>query len=396
MARANKHNKDEWVPKTDSEFEAISTAFAESGVTLSPDELKKAEYAGFHVGYIKNADGQIEYTKPLPTVKFGKSGNESVSYPAATPARITPTKRRSVDRDYSSIFVLGDAQIDFRRVLNHETGNDELLPIHDPRAMKLARYICRDLQPDTIVSLGDMVDLAALSRFKLDSDHFSRTIAPSFQAVHDFYAGLRSDNPDAQIVEVDSNHNTRLKDNVLKNMPAMHNIRQAGAAPTDYPVMTYPHLANLGHLGVEWVSGYGAAEFEYADDLAFKHGTLAVSKGSTAAKLSLENPDRHIVQGHAHRAESFHHTDRRGRQFGAYVVGALCRTTGEVPSYHSAVDDMGNVVKFQENWQQGAMHIRNYKNGNYQVDHILFNDGRAFYDGKEYVGDLEPETRLAR
>lgn len=299
----------------------------------------------------------------------------------AVAARITPSRKKSIERDYKSIFVFGDSQIDYRRL-----DDGELMAIHDERAMKLARYICRDLQPDNIVNLGDTVDLAALSRFKPDSDHFHRTIGPSLQRTHDFYAELRSDNPNAKITEVDSNHNVRLKNFVLKNMPQMYGVRRAGD-DSKYPVMTYPHLANLEHVGVDWVGGYGAAQFEYADDLAFMHGTMASAAGSTAQKLSKENPDRNVVQGHAHRAESFHRTDRHGRTLGAYVVGALCRTTGEVPSYHSGVDDMNMPVRYQENWQQGAMHIKDYGDGNYQFDHILFRNGKAFYDGKEYNGE---------
>ena len=301
----------------------------------------------------------------------------------AVAANITPSDRESVDRNYKSLFVFGDQQIDYRRL-----DDGELLPIHDERAMKLARYICRDLQPDHIVNLGDSVDFASLSRFKPDSDHFHRTLGPSLQRLHDFYAELRADHPNAEITEVDSNHNVRLKNFVLKNMPQMYGVRRAGSSD-EYPVMSYPYLVNLQHLDVNWVGGYGAAEFEYQDDLAFKHGTMASAAGSTAQKLSKENPDRNIVQGHAHRAESFHRTDRRGKILGAYVVGALCRTTGEVPSYHSGVDDHNMPVKYQENWQQGAMHIKDYGDGHYQFDHILFRDGKAFYEGREYTVENE-------
>ena len=296
----------------------------------------------------------------------------------AVSAKITPSRRKSTNQPYESIFVYGDQQIDYRRL-----DNNELLPVHDERAMKLARYICRDIQPKHIVNLGDTIDLAALSRFDPDSDHFHRTIGPAFQRVHDFYAELRSDNPNATITEVDSNHNVRLKNFVLKKMPQLYGLRRAGSSDT-YPVMTYPHLANLEHLDVNWIGGYGAAEFEYADDLAFMHGTIASASGSTAQKLSKENPDRNVVQGHAHRAESFHRTDRKGKILGAHVVAALCKTTGEVPSFHSGVDDLNLPVKYQENWQQGAMHIRAYPSGHYQFDHILFRDGKAFYDGREY------------
>lgn len=315
-------------------------------------------------------------------------------YAPAAPAKITPSRRKPAKRSYESIFVFGDSQIDYRRIYNHQTSQEELRPIHDERSMKLARYICRDLQPDHIINLGDSVDFASLSRFNPDSDHFHRTLGPSLQRVHDYYAELRSDNPNATITEVDSNHNVRLKNFVLKNMPQLHGVRRAGSSD-EYPVMSYPYLANLQHLDVNWVGGYGAAEFKYADDLAFHHGTIASSKSSTAAKLSKENPDRNIVQGHAHRAETFHRTDRRGKVLGAYVVGALCKTTGEVPSYHSSVDDHNQPVRYQENWQNSVMHIRAYPNGNYQFDHIMLHGDKAFYDGKEYSIDDDPDKLAA-
>lgn len=328
---------------------------------------------------MRGQDGQWDTT----TLHSYEHISDKEPFSPATPAKITPSRRKPVQRDYESIFVFGDAQIDYRRVLNHESGQEELRPIHDERAMSLARYICRDLQPDHIINLGDTVDLASLSRFSPDSDHFYRTLGPSLQRIHDYYAQLRADTPQATITEVDSNHHARLKNYTLKYMPQLYNVRRAGT-DEQYPVMSYPYLANLGHVGVNWISGYGAAEFQYAPDLAFIHGTMSTSQGSTAAKLSKANPDRNIVQGHAHRAESFHRTDRTGRVLGAYVVGALCRTTGEVPSYWNAVDDNGYPVHYQENWQNSVMHIRDYGDGHYQFDHIMFRDGKAFYEGKEY------------
>jgi hypothetical protein len=151
--------------------------------------------------------------------------------------------------------------------------------------------------------------------------------------------------------------------------------------------MSYPFLTNLQHLGVEWISGYGAAEFRYADDLVFLHGKLATSNGSTASKLSQQNPEVNIVQGHAHRMELHHRTTRAGKYLAAVVVGAACRITGEVPSYHSAVDDLNRPVNHTENWQQGVLVIRDYGEGHYQFDHIPIQHGRAFYNGKEYTAD---------
>lgn len=349
---------------------------------LTPELAKQFTDQGFHVGYIKNKEGEIEYTIPLPHARGRRAQLDD--FTPATPARITPSRRKPEKRDYKALYVFSDAQIDYRRI------DGELVPIHDERALTVGRMICKDVMPDEIINLGDTVDLAALSRFKLDSDHFHRTLAPSFQRIHDYYAELRADSPWAKIVEVDSNHNTRLKDFFMKQAPDLYGFRRPGDTD-EYPMFTYPYMANLGAVGVEWISGYGAAEYEYGLEydkptIIFKHGRSNVSNGSTASKESKENPYNHIVRGHSHRIETAYRTTRAGDYLASVVVGAACRITGEVPSYHSAVDDKGEPVKTQENWQQGVMVIKDY-DGDYQFDHITIRDGKTWYQGKEYDGN---------
>lgn len=347
---------------------------------MTPELAREFTEQGFHFGYIKNADGEIEYTLPLPNAK--KRGNALSDFEPAVAAKITPSRAKPAQRDHKRLFVFSDAQIDYRRL---EDGT--LDPIHDERAIKVAQMICKDIKPDEIINTGDTIDLASLSRFSPDSDHFQRTLGPSFQRVHDMYAQFRADSPWAKIVEVDSNHNTRLKNFMLKYAPNMYGMRRAGEE-NEYPVFTYPFLANLGKLGIEWVSGYGAAEYEYGLEydtppIIFKHGTTAVSNGSTAARESKDNPEVNVVRGHTHRTETFYRTTRAGNYLASVIVGALCRTTGEVPSYHSAVDDDGHVVPNQENWQQSVLVIEDY-NGSYQFNHIPIRDGKAQYMGTEY------------
>lgn len=364
--------------ETKDEYEVLAKEFNSHGINLTAEELSKATRAGFHIGYIRNSEGEIEYTKPLPHVEFNINKNKLKDWQPAVAAQIRPSKSKPANRDHVLILVFGDMQIDYRRI------DDELIPIHDERAMEAVINLAKDLKPNEFVNLGDTVDFAALSRFQKDSDHFYRTLGPSFQRIHDFYAQLRADHPESKITEVDSNHHKRLTDFVLKNMPDFYGVRQAGSDPNEYPVFTYPYLANLKHVGVDWVGGYGSAEYEYKDDLAFIHGTMAVSNGSTAAKLAKANPDRNIVQGHVHRAETQYHTDRRGKMLGAFAVGSLCRIDGVVPSYHSAVNEMGKPVVYNENWQNSCMVIRDYGDGDYQFDHVLIKDGRIIYNGKTY------------
>lgn len=340
----------------------------------------------YHVGYIKNSDGEIEYTKPLPSVR-PRSGRQSQQLSEfisqADPVKINPSKRKPVNRDHKVIVCFSDSQIDYRRI----DGVDH--PIHDERALSVVRLMCQALRPDTIVNLGDTVDLAALSRFDKDSDHFDHSMQPAFNRVHRMYAELRADNPQTRIVEVDSNHNTRLKKFMLKNASQLYGLRQAGSEE-EYPAMSYPFLANLRAVGVEWISGYGGAEFVYGEEygappIVFKHGMS--SGANVAGKEATQNPYTHIVRGHTHRPEQAHRTMRNGHYLTYMVVGVTCSITGDVPSVYNAVDDRNQVVRTQEKWQQGIAVITDYQDGTYQFDNIMINNGIAKYNGRVYNGN---------
>lgn len=367
--------KMEQQPADNNELNRLSEAFKEAGLDFTPEDLAKAR-AGFHIGFIKNSDGEIEYTKPLPHVDFGKKDRQ-IPFEPVEPAIIKMSRAKIPRRDYRGIFVFSDAQIGYRRI------DGELVPLHDETAISASLKLANDLRPDYVVDLGDTTDFAELSRYPVDSDHFLGTLQPSLQRTHNLYAEMTAATPGAERHAVDSNHVKRLGDFVLKNAFALFNVRGANER---YPALSYPGLLKLEQIGWEWHGGYGTAEYEHSPDLTFIHGLDSVSQGSTAAKLAKKNYGRNIVQGHAHRMESQYHTDRQGNMFGAFVVGALCRRDGIVPSYYSAIDHHNQPVKHYENWQNGVMYIRDYGNGKYQFDHIPIHDGIIFYSGRKYDG----------
>lgn len=309
----------------------------------------------------------------------------------ATPARITPSRRKPVQRDYKTIFVFSDLQAGYRRVLDHDTQQHEMIPLHDERAMRVARMIARAAMPDVIVNCGDSIDLSSLSRHPKDSNHFMSELGPAFQRVHDYYAELKADNPNARLVEVSSNHNQRMAKFVLERAPELYDVYRAGEE-RDYPVNTYPYLVNAKHLGLEWHGGYPAGEFVYGEEyqappLVFRHGIESTTNGTTASRIMKRYPDTHNVHGHDHSASEAYHTTRDGRVLGSFVVGALCRTDGIVPSYWSSIDDHNRPVYRHENWQQSVAVITDHQNGQYTFENILIQDGRAYWRGREYNGN---------
>jgi hypothetical protein len=294
-------------------------------------------------------------------------------------ARIERVRIRPPKRDHKVIMVFSDAQIGYRRI------NGELTPIHDEKAISAMVKFATHLRPNYVVDCGDTTDFAEISRFQADSTHFESTLQPSLQRTHELYAQVTVATPDAEGERhaVDSNHVKRLGDFMLKNAYPLATVKAPGEK---YPAMSYPSLIKLEEVGWEWHGGYGSAEYEYDDDLAFTHGTFAVSNGSTASKLSKANYGRNIVQGHKHSIESHYSTDRRGNQYGAFVVGALCRRDGFVPSFHSSIDHVGQPLTHYENWQNGVMVIKDYGEGHYQFDQVPIVNGRIWYDGREFEG----------
>ena len=361
------------------ELKRLSDAFKEAGLNFTPDDLAQADRAGFHMGYIRNAEGEIEYTKPLPHVDFGgKNKNKQLLFEPVQPAIIMPNKGKIPKRDHNIIFVFSDAQIGYRRI------EDELVAIHDESAINAALKLANDLKPNYLVDCGDTTDFAELSRYPVDSTHFQGTLQPSLQRTHDMFAEFTAATPGAERHTVGSNHVKRLGDFVLRNAFPLAGITPVGE---QYPALSYPGILKLDNIGWQFHDGYGSAEYEYKDDLAFIHGTFAVSNGSTANKLSKANYGRNIVQGHKHSIESHYHTDRKGRQFGAFVVGALCRTDGYVPSFHSSIDQFGKPLTHYENWQNGILIIEDYGDGKYVFNQIPIHNGKIYWRGRTYDGN---------
>ena len=362
----------------------ISELLERSGI--DPENVQKVNRVNVYQGYMKNKDGEFE-TTDLYSVQYTPVP-ETESYQPVEPAKITPTKKKRIARASSFILAYGDGQVDYRRIIDPVTEESKLVPIHNVEMHHILQQFNAKYRPETTVNLGDFADMAALSRFDPDSDHFHKTLGPSMRYIHDFYARLVADNPDAHHTEVDSNHAVRIKKQVLKNIPAMHDFVRPGDS---YPMMTYYNLANLGSLGIDFISGYGAAEYvhgeEYGTPIIFKHGTHSSSApGATVRKEAMENPTVNVIRGHGHHHEEVRRTTRRGEQLFYLMLGSSCLNTGEVPGYASAVDDHNKPVRVQVNHQNTFAMIEDFHNGQYNITPINVINGKAYYQGEEFSG----------
>lgn len=368
--------------------------FGEHGLPITEEDADYVkELTVWQMGST-DADGNPQVTTLRGARLAGRSDKEHYAdvYEPATPAEITPSRKKPPKRPHKLIMVFGDTQIGYRRIRDTRTDEEVLKPIHSERMLDLIQQFNAEYQPDYTVNLSDTIDLGELSRFDPDSDHFHRTLGPSFQRVHDFYAQLKSDNPKGKSIEVDSNHTARPIKRMLKQMPELYGFTLPNE---EYPLLSYYRLASLDDLGVLFISGYGAAEYVHGEEygkppVVFKHGTHAsATPGSTIRKEAQQNPETHVVRGHGHSYEAMARTGRDGWQYYYMQLGAACLNSGEVPSYHNSVDDFGQPKKNYENWQNQLMMIEDYEDGTYNFNVINVMDGVARYGGREFKSERE-------
>ena len=362
---------------------------------LNPDDIETVSRLNIWQTSKRGEDGEWD-TVDQYAMQIRPKDKTLEEYEPIKPASIRPTKRKSVPKTFKRILAYGDGQVDYRRIIDPQTGEEDLLPIHDVPAHNVIKQINAKYMPETTVNLGDFADMASLSRFDASSDHFHKTLGPSMRYIHDFYAQMKADNPNAEHVEVDSNHAIRIKKQVLKNMPAMHDFVRPGEAEP-YPMMTYYYLANLGKLGVKFVSGYGAAAYVYGREsgnpILFKHGTHSTSNpGATVAKEAKQNPNVNIVRGHGHRSEVIRTTTEAStgerKQLFYMQLGSTCLNNGMVEGYHSAVDDFNRPVDINIGHQTTIAIIEDY-GGVYNIREIEIIDGVAWFDGEMFNGNIK-------
>lgn len=254
----------------------------------------------------------------------------------AKPTIVRPSKRVKPTRDCETTVFLGDTQF----------------PFQDRRALELARIAVAELQPDTIVFLGDDLDCPSFSRFEQRKE-WNDTLQQGLDEFHEYIASLQAESG-AKVVVHEGNHNQRLERMIRAYNGDLVGLKRA-RAQHELGVLTIGFLMRFDEMGVEYVTGYPNAEYWHEDHLKSFHGKLSVSDGSTMARI-IGKSTVSCVQGHTHRAELVYRTARVGRQdhviFGMNP-GTLCDLS-QTPSGEYATDERGRITTQHPNWQQSV------------------------------------------
>jgi hypothetical protein len=253
-------------------------------------------------------------------------------------------------------------------------------------AMQIVNYANKEFGVDTIVNLGDTLDLPQQSRHHQEIA-FQNSTNLAIQRAYEYLAQQRATCPDAEIVFLEGNHDCRIYKYLSENAPAVANMRQAGTTPSDWPVNSLPHLLRMDELNIKYASGYPAGEYWLNDNLRCIHGDRVNSNGSTAMKYINSNHHVSVIYGHIHRIEMLYHTNHTSTgpaRNAAFSPGCLCRVDGSVPSVKGGITPNEKPVKYWENWQQGVGFAWYKDTGEFTLLSVPILDDWAVFMGQEF------------
>lgn len=361
----------------------IAELLTRNGIDI--DEVGQVKRISLYQSLTKNDEGEAEI-HDLVGIQLMPNWADGPEWPVcqqAAPTVVKPAKPRSEKRSGRVTVILPDPQIGYRRL---STG--ELVPTHDLSAIDVALQIVADVRPDTIINLGDTLDLPEWSSKFLVLPEFVLTTQPTIDYAHQFLAIQRATAPEAKIVLLAGNHDDRIGKAIAKNAMAALRLKRANL-PDSWPVLSIPYLLRLDELAVEYVGAYPAGRYQITRGSESQTPLFAVHGERLDVAKVAKSERQSFVQGHIHRMALHSETyEVRGRPetVVAFSPGCLCRIDGAVPSTKSGVDDVtGRPYERWENWQQGMAIVTETDDGAWSTELVQIHHGNAVYRGKTYI-----------
>jgi len=240
---------------------------------------------------------------------------------------------------------------------------DLQVPYHDPIAVKNVAAYIKAVRPDSVVTLGDEIDLPQISRWTENTPGwYEQTLAADRDEAVEVLWSLVEHTKDAHMIR--SNHTDRLYNVIMKKIPAFLAL----------PELRFERFMKLDELGIT----YHKKPYAVARGIVAVHGdeqSIKPQPGLTA----LEAARRHgisVICGHTHRAGQSAFTEASGGKIGRILRG--------YEAGHLMSPKLAHYTKGTMNWQQAFIIIEEVGT-NVQVSIInLEKDGTFVVSGKRY------------
>jgi hypothetical protein len=233
----------------------------------------------------------------------------------------------------------------------------------DTAALACAEAWIAANRPATVILAGDVGEWESCSQ------HGTSPEAPTFradvEAVRGWLVRLRRLVPEARLVMLEGNHETRLTRMLTSQSPALHGS------------LTVPDALGLAALGVEWVPEDKQPIALGSCDIAHGHQMLRGGFGpkyaSGKAVDVYGSPGRSVLIGHTHRRQMYRRPMAQG-----YAEGVLlpCLRTLQAGWLHGEVNG----------WSHGFAVLTLEPGRRTAVEVVDIDRGRCWRGGRSYAG----------
>lgn len=249
-------------------------------------------------------------------------------------------------------------------------GGDEQAHYHDQALDRALHRWLADVQPDELVSLGDLLDFPTISRHP-DRPSWAATAQECIDSGYRILSERRDLVPDAAWTFLRGNHDWRLESELLTRAERMFGIRPADIAGVEsVPALSLRRLLHLDDLHIRLV-GIEGDKWELARH-PVAPGLVAQHQLPKAPRVTAS-----IVAGHSHRQSIRQVTewDENGENPSTRTLveaGCLCQPRGGL-GYASDPD-----------WQQGFVTAAISADGTVGYDLAYWRDGRLTWRGETW------------
>lgn len=233
--------------------------------------------------------------------------------------------------------------------------NDLHVPYQNDELLKLVFKFAKNLKPDKLFILGDLLDFYSISHFDRDPQRMLN-LENEFRAGREILEQIR-EIIKGEIIFIAGNHEDRLR-KFLWNNPILDGC------------ITIEEKLVLNDLDIKYYE-YGR-NYIYKNKLIYTHGNKINKYSAYTAKNLLDDLGMSVIFGHSHRLGMHYKTDYGGAKVGV-ENGCLCDFENAMDWFRKEVVD----------WQRGISVIK-WHEDRFNIQQISIPKDLFIIYGKNY------------
>jgi len=241
------------------------------------------------------------------------------------------------------------------------------IPDHNQKILPVLLKFIKDLKPDYIYLLGDVLNLTHASKYPPISKVPTpgEEIIQARKVIFEIAGIARKENKKVKIYWLEGNHSERLTKYIYRNASALTDITD------EYGdlIITIPNIFKLKEHGITWIPSNVTKR---VGEIDVEHGDISRCKAGYTAQAMIDKRGRCVIMGHSHKVALIARNQDGDIKFG-WEIGCLANLQ-PTPNW-----------TYKPDWSNGlGVGIYDRKEKILHPISILFQKNQFYFEGKVY------------